>query len=196
MLAVAATCTLAVAVNAPLERLDGNIPIGRLKRPGPSVDALVTAQLSDGRVQTTRTSSNGTFYFDRMPNGPTTLTVTPMDTEYETQSFVVVMGEEQSNVIVVSPVPKERPTDIEGLDLEPTEDPGARKGRPVSVRTKVRGPNRKNLNPTLWVDGGIGSLTPSGNLMPTQGGQGTLHAELYGFSKAVTVTVTDDRQGR
>ncbi len=181
-------CTAFVWIR-PLGPLDGDVAVGRVKRHGPPVDAYVTAEMSDGAKQTVRTTEDGTFWFRPMPTGTTTLTIAPLDASLQTQTFVVEMGQIQERVIVVQAVPKAPVTDVEGFDLEPSTDTRGRVGRPISVRTTVQGANTNHLEPTVWIDGGVGSLTPSGNLLPRSIGQGTLRAELLGNTKSVPITI-------
>lgn len=169
--------------------LSGDVAVGRVKRQGPPVDALVTAIMSDGLTQTTRTTSDGTIVFSEMPYGPTTFTVVPVDTTLQSQTFVVDMGPIQENVILVHAVPVAPVTDIESYELEPASAVHARVGRAIPFRATVRGGNAKRLSPTLWIDGGTGSITPGGMFLPRRAGAGTLRSELLGSSRAVSVTV-------
>lgn len=188
-LAGGAILTSALVAERVATRVDGDVSVGRLKRNGPPVDALVTASMSDGGVQTARTDSSGTFSFAPMPEGPTTFTIVPTDTSLAPQTFVVVMGSVQENVIVVHAAPRAPVTDVDGFDLEPSASIRTQMGRPLQVQTRVRGANSRRVEPTVWVDGGIGSLTPSGQFLPRRVGQGTLRAELLGASKSTPVTV-------
>ncbi|HRI42657.1 MAG TPA: hypothetical protein PLV39_00670 [Fimbriimonadaceae bacterium] len=182
------TCALLLGcggvVSGGPTRGEGDIPIGRVRIGGEPM----TVSIEQGEsTQLLTTDASGVFR-GAVPT-PGSMRVTLLDSASTQQSsYDVVVGPNARFVINIEPEPKGSTTVVESIELELVGQPVAR-GATCVVKATVRGQRVGGLKPTIWVDGGIGTLDTGNRVLFVESGFGTIHAELFGVEATLPVVV-------
>lgn len=187
--ALSAGCGGQATLPPPSNRGEGDIPVGRLKGPS-SEDSEVTIIGSDHHeYRASVQPSSGTIMSPELPQGEATVLVRPADPSVEPLEFPLIVGPNESYVANVQ-IRKSRPSAlITGMTIELMGQYPIVVGEPAPVRVTIYGTNVGGLKPTIWVDGGVGTLDVGNRFIGTQPGIGSVHAEALGFSAQIEVTV-------
>lgn len=170
-------------------RGEGDIPLGRIRGGG---RLKVVVQESDGTIEAATIDSSGTFYSDRLAYGETVFMLSTDDPAYEPSTYTVQAGRVQQYIInAVLPL-RNRRVDVQGLRIEPmTPNNILQVGTETRIRFTIQGTNTQGLSPTVWVDGGIGSLNSANVFTAVAPGEGVIRAELYGYTAELHITVVE-----
>jgi hypothetical protein len=167
-------------------RGEGNIPVGRLLPP-PAHRVRVSATFSTGETEFTEVDADGVFRLSKLPSGRTLITLAPGSRQFEHKTYTVVAGQHKEYVMEarLTPIP---PHDVTGLQMEAFSGPlKLHEQRRIVVH--VLGPNAAGLRPTLWVNGGVGSIRHDGLFIAAAPGSGSIRAELCGHTVQIPVVV-------
>jgi len=170
-------------------RGEGDIPLGRVRGGG---RIKIAIQEINGETDVARIDATGTFYSDRLAYGETAFIISTDDPTYEPRTYNVQIGRVQRYIMNASLPLRSRRTDVRGLQIEPLGNNNIlRVGTEVRLRVAVTGSNTQGIFPTVWVDGGVGSLNPANVFTAIAPGEGVIRAELYGFTAELPITVVD-----
>lgn len=119
--------------------------------------------------------------FDELPEGPAQLTITPEDPQYEIIELNILIGDEQRFIVLANLNPSG--TETHNLTIEPITPLSRGQQAPIRIDTD------SGTAPTVWVDGGVGSINSSGTFMAKKRGRGRICAQVGHASASVEVTV-------
>lgn len=167
---------------------EGNIPVGRVisRR---SAEAAVTIETDSGVRRTTVTNSGGIFKFDELPVGGATLTVEPMDPQLERESLRIYFGAEQRMIANVGVNDRNIVAVVESLEISMPSGTVVAPGSRTPFVVRVSGQNVQSLIPSIWVDGGIGSLGAGNQFIASVPGTGKIRVRVLGREAELNVTV-------
>lgn len=170
-------------------RGEGDIPLGRVRGGG---KIKITIQEHDGTLDIATIDPSGTFYSDRLEYGETVFTLSTDDPNYEPRTYTVQAGRVQRYIMNASLPLRSRRADVQGLRIEPIGDNNTlRVGTEVRIRFTIQGTNTQGIFPTVWIDGGVGSLNPANILTAVSPGEGIIRAELYGYTAELPITIVE-----
>lgn len=170
-------------------RGEGDIPLGRIRGGG---KLKVVLQERDGTIDAATIDSSGTFYSDRLEYGETVFMLSTDDPAYEPRTYTVQAGRVQRYIMNAALPPRNRRADVQGLQVtSPSPNITLQVGTETRIRFNIQGTNTQNLSPTVWVDGGIGSLNAANVFTAVTPGEGVIRAELYGYTAELPITVVE-----
>jgi hypothetical protein len=165
-------------------RGEGDIPIGRVRI---ASEATTVSIEQNGEVQLVNTDPSGVLRSAPPRTGPLRITLLETATTQES-TYDLVVGRNARFIINIEPEPKQSATVVESITLELVGQPIA-VGSTCVVKATVRGQKVGGLKPTIWVDGGIGSLDTGNRVLFVESGVGAIRAELYGVEAVLPVVV-------
>lgn len=165
-------------------RGEGDIPIGRVRI---ASEPMTISIEQGGNTQLFCTDPSGVFRGDSPSPGPARITL--LETaSIRTSTYDVIIGPNKRFIINIEPEPKDSNTVVESIELELVGQPIAL-GATCVVKATVRGQKVGGLKPTIWVDGGVGTLDTGNRLLIVASGAGAVHAELFGVEAVLPVVV-------
>jgi hypothetical protein len=138
-------------------------------------------------VYETTTKPNGTFFGPAIPAGPATFTILP-PSGLEPETLSILIGPNQRYVANVEPQHKNSNAVVSSLQIE-LLGPAIALGETRVVRVTVRGEHAQSLKPTIWVDGGIGTLDTGNRFTALFRGSGAIRAELKGVTAELPISI-------
>jgi hypothetical protein len=167
------------------DRGEGSIPVGR---------AMAAMRISvvdeGGGVQEVKTRGD-TFFLKRMTKGTAQMSFHPVDPRLQPASFKVIVGENQRYIVNVVAQPKSRQRDVDGLSLSLDHHGPIPIGTRLQIQATVQGSNVEGLEPTVWVDGGVGTLSSSNEFLATHAGNGLIRARIFGQRASIRIVVRE-----
>lgn len=165
-------------------RGEGDIPIGRVRI---ASEPMTVYLEQDGHTQALITDPSGVFRGAGPTPGPLRVTLEGNSTVLAS-TYDVIAGPNGRFIINIEPEPAASGTVVESIELELVGQPIAL-GATCVIKTTVRGQKVGGLKPTIWVDGGIGTLDGNNRVTFVSSGSGTIHAELYGVEAQIPVVI-------
>ncbi|MBC6970430.1 MAG: carboxypeptidase regulatory-like domain-containing protein, partial [Armatimonadetes bacterium] len=148
-----------------------------------------TIETDSGVRRTTVTNSGGIFKFDELPVGGATLTVEPMDPQLERESLRIYFGAEQRMIANVGVNDRNIVAVVESLEISMPSGTVVAPGSRTPFVVRVSGQNVQSLIPSIWVDGGIGSLGAGNQFIASVPGTGKIRVRVLGREAELNVTV-------
>lgn len=172
-------------------RGEGDIPLGRVRGSGLVKIAIREANGSvDTMAVNVGAEETATFYHDPLANGETIMTVQSSDPDSAPKTYTIQTGETQRFIINISFVPPGRRSEVRGLQFAPVNSNVISVGTTLRLSFIIQGSQVQGLTPTVWVDGGIGSLNGANMFTAVTPGEGVIRAELMGYTAELPITVT------
>lgn len=172
-------------------RGEGDIPLGRVRGGGL---VKIAIQESNGSVDTLSVNvpaeESATFYHEPLTNGETIMTVESSVPDIASKTYLIQTGETQRFIINISFVPPGRRSEVRGLQFASVNSNVISVGTTLRLSFIIQGSHVQGLTPTVWVDGGIGSLNGANMFTAVTPGEGVIRAELMGYTAELPITVT------
>lgn len=184
-LALAAGCGGGGPIVSDHGRGEGDIPIGRVS----TVESEpVEVTVEQGGVRwTTWTTTEGTFSIPRPDPGPARIFINPGE-GFEPRIYDIVFGKQQRYVMNAGRTPRQTDAVVTGISIQ-LLGPSPLVGETRVVKINVSGSKVGSLRPTIWIDGGVGTLDVGNRFTALDSGSCVIRAELMGFTAELPVVV-------
>jgi hypothetical protein len=169
-------------------RAEGNIPIGRIKGVAAS-GVEIKAVYAGGETYTASVTSTGLIYMEPLPYGTMDLNVVPTSGDLASNVYRIQMSPQQRYIINVEMEPKKSSAVVRSIALEIPNNRDVVVGKTYPIKITIDGDNIGSLKPTLWLDGGVGSLDSGNRFVALATGEAVIHAELLGVEGTLTIPV-------
>jgi hypothetical protein len=167
-------------------RGEGNIPAGRVKTIS-SRSVVVQAEYPGGQTELAAIDASGTFWLSRLPSGTVKFHMWTTSRDVEPKTYTVVTAP-SSDFVISAFLPPRGPHDVVGVEASEFGGP-LNVGERRKVVVTVHGENSRGIQPTIWVNGGVGSIAEGGVFVATRPGTGVVRIEICGFTATVPVVV-------
>lgn len=166
---------------------EGNIPIGRAqgKEMG---ESAVTIQMSDGRMFYTFTRQQ-VIYGPNMPQGMTTVTVTPANRQFQKVEFSYYVGTDRFWNFNVRPTDRFATEVVKGMESSLLDGTVFQIGDEIDLNLQLFGANLDNLKPSIIVSGGVARIDADDRITCTKPGLGRIRITVPGFEKTINFVV-------
>lgn len=166
---------------------EGNIPIGCAKNCIEDGGHVVIYR-SDGEKYETNLV-NGDIFSPKLSEGLTRIEVYPANSRLSRQAITVEAGAEQTHIARMWPLPKNFTIVLQEIMTDLKDGQVLALGSTTPIGLHVRAFASAFYLPTVFVNGGIGSLDDQGNFIATQTGKGVIAIRVGNTVKAVNIEV-------
>jgi len=169
-------------------RGEGTIPIGKISTK-PVVPVQFMATYQNGYKYEGNITEDGTIYMPLLPYGEANLSVMPGDEQYEPADYKVNIKAQQRYIISVGLQPKGASASVESLALEVPNAKEMQVGKTYPIKVTLNGKNTANLKPTVWVNGGAGSIDTGLRFLALVPGEATICAKIGNLEATLPIVV-------
>lgn len=169
-------------------RGEGTIPIGKISS-RPIYQAQIMATYQNGVSYSGTVISDGTVYMAPLPYGDAKLTVAPVDEKYEAASYDINVKAQQRYIISIAIQKKDPAVTIDSLSIEIPNAKEMEVGKTYPIKVTVNGKNAANLKPTVWVNGGAGSVDSGNRFLAMVPGEASIHAKIGDVETSIPITI-------
>lgn len=169
-------------------RGEGTIPIGKISmKPVTPVQVVATYQYGQSYPGTV--TSDGTIYMQALPYGEMSLAVTPTESCYAPATYSVDVKAQQRYIINVAVQKVDPAVTVDSLAIEIPNAKAMQVGKTYPIKVTVSGKNAANLKPTVWVNGGAGSIDSGNRFLAQVSGDASIHAKIGDVEASIPITI-------
>ena len=166
-------------------RGEGNIPIGRAGNPDQG-ECRASFFLSNGsRFDTV--SRNGIVYSDRLPNGATSVTLYPKDSDFNPQTIVFLAGPEQKYQFNARFIKRAAAVNVLKIICSIPDGTTLNVGETYDLKVLAFTRDLEIFKPTVALSKGFGQLDSQDRLIPTRAGTGQIILQAMGYTATINV---------
>lgn len=176
-----------IAGQDPVPLGEGNIPIGRAGNPDLG-ECRVLLFLSDGTQRETA-SRNGVVYVNKLPLGPTSISLYPKDPDFAPETIVFIAGVDQRYQFNSRPFKRSAAMNVKEVICSIKDGAVLQVGRIYDLKVMAIGRGQEFFRPSVALSNGFGSLDREDRLTPTVPGPGQIIIKAMGYTATIDVTV-------
>ena len=150
----------------------------------------VTALASDGRTFTTRTV-DGDVYLPDLPVGRTQFIFQSIERSTLPKTVELDVPAVDEQIFDINLIPRGQSAQVERVWFANVSPLVLRVGETAKLQFRYQGTGVNGVAPSLWIEGGVGSLNPGGVFRAMAPGVGKANGDLFGVVTTLDIIVTE-----